>query len=126
MNSLPKNLALVAVGSRVGRCYGHIITSVVTMDRHPRWSGRRGVHRGRIASGPASAGVRWPDGATAYGSCRPQLVIVGDADEAPDGGPPFVKLLRGGRKIEKQLRMLGLLLAWVAVTDVWTAMRYDF
>ena len=105
MNSLSKNLALVAVGSRVGRRYGDIITSVIATDRHPRWSGwRRGVHRGRIASGPASAGMRWPDGATAYGSRQPQLIVVGDADEAPDGGPPFVELLRGGRKIEEQLR----------------------
>ena len=61
------------------------------------------MHRGRIASGPASAGMRWLDGATAYGSRRTQLIIVGDADEAPDGGPLFVKLLRGGRKIEEQL-----------------------
>ena len=87
MNSLLKNLALVAVGSRVGRRYGDIITSVIATDRHPWWPvWRRGVHRGRIASGPTSAGMRWLDGATAYGSCRPQLIIVGDADEAPDGG----------------------------------------
>ena len=102
MNSLPKNLALVAVGSRVGRCYGDIIMSVVAMDRRLGWPGwRRGVHRGRIASGTASAGMRWPDGATAYGSCRSQLIVVGDADEAPDGGPPFVKLLRSGREVEE-------------------------
>ena len=83
MGSLPKNLALVAVGSWVERQYGDIITSIVAMDRHPRWSGwRRGVHHGRIASGPASAGMRWLDGATAYGSRRPQLNIIGDADEA--------------------------------------------
>ena len=102
MNSLPKNLALVVVRSRVGRSYGDIITSVVTTDRHLWWLGwGRGVHCGRIASGPASAGMRWLDGATAYGSFRPQLIVVGDADEAPDGGPPFIKLLRSGRKVEE-------------------------
>ena len=127
MNSLPKNLALIAVGSWVGRRYGDIITSIVATDRHPRWPvWRRGVHRGRIASGPTSAGMRWLNGATAYGSRRPQLIIVGDADEAPDGGPPFVELLHGGRKIAEQLRALGFPLAWVAAKAVWTAMRLDF
>ena len=73
---LPKNLTLVAVGSRVGRCYEDIITSVVAMDRHPRWPvWRRGVHRGRIATGPSSAGMRWLDGAMAYRSRRPQLIV---------------------------------------------------
>ena len=61
------------------------------------------MHRGRIAPGPASAGMRWPDEATAYRSHRPQLVVVGDANEAPDGGPPFVELVSGGRKMEEQL-----------------------
>ena len=80
--------------------------SVVATDRCPGWPGWRwGVHHGRIASGTASAGIRWPDGATTYGSRRPQLIVVGDANEAPDGGPPFVELLRGGRKIEEQLRV---------------------
>lgn len=62
------------------------------------------MHHGRIAFGTAFAGMWWPGGATAYGSRRMQLIIVGDADEAPDGGPPFVELLRGGRKIEEELR----------------------
>ena len=105
VSSFPKNLALVAVGPRVGRRYRDVITSVVMTSRHPRrlaW--RRGVHRGRIASGPASSGMQWLDGATTYGSCQPQLIVVGDANEASDGGPPFVKLLRSGRKIKEQLR----------------------
>ena len=105
MSSLPKNLTLVAVGSLVGRCYGHIITSIVTMGRHPRWPvRRRGVHRGCITPGPTSTGMVRLDGAMAYGSRQPQLVVVSDAGEAPDGGPPFVKLLRSGRKVEEQLR----------------------
>ena len=105
MNPLPKDLTLIMVGSQVGRCYGDIITSVIATDRRTRWLvQRRGVHRGRIASGPAFAGVRWLDGATAYGSRRPQLIVVGDADEASDGGPSFLELLCGGRKIEEQLR----------------------
>ena len=84
------------------------------------------MHRGRIASGSASTGMRWPDEATAYGSRRPQLIVVGDADEAPDGGPPFVELLRGGRKIEEQLCALGLPLVWVATRAGWTAIHLDF
>ena len=102
MSPLLKDLALIAVGPRVGRCDGDIITSIATMGRRPGRSGRRrGVHRGCIASSMVSAGMRWPGGAMAYGSRRPQLVIVSDADEDPDSGPPFVKLLRGGRKIEE-------------------------
>lgn len=105
MSSLPKNLVLVAVGSRVGQCYGDIITSVVVADRHALWPGwRRGVHPGRIASSPTSADMQWLDGATAYESRRSRLIVVSDADEAPDGGPPFVKLLRSGRKVKEQLR----------------------
>ena len=105
MNPLPKDLTLIAVGSRVGRRDGDIITSVIATDRRPGWLGwRRGVHHGRIATGTASAGMRWPGGATAYGSRRPQLIILGEADEAPDGGPPFIELLCGGRKIGEQLR----------------------
>ena len=83
------------------------------------------MHHGCIASNTVSAGMRWPGGATAYRSRRSQLIIVGDADEAPDGGPPFVELLHGGRKIEEQLRALGLPLAWVVAKAGWTAMRLD-
>ena len=104
MSPLPKDLTLIAVGSRVGRRDGDIISGVVATSRRPGWLGwRRGVHRGCIASSMVSAGMRWLDGATAYGSRRPQLIIVGDADEAPDGGPPFIELLRSGRKVEEQL-----------------------
>ena len=127
MSSFPKDPALVAEGPWVGRRYGDIITSVVATDRHPWWPGwRRGVHRGRIASGPTSAGVRWPDEATAYGSRRPQIIVVSDVDEAPDGGPPFVELLCSGRKVEEQLRALGLLLVCVAAKAAWPLMRFDF
>ena len=83
------------------------------------------MHHGRIASGPSTAGMRWLDGATAYGHRQSHFIFVGDADEAPDGGPPFVKLLRGRRKIEEHLRVLGLSLAWVAAKAGWTAMRLD-
>ena len=70
--------------------------------------------------------MRWLDGATAYGPRRLQLIFVGDADEAPNSGPPFVELLRGGRKVEEQLRALGLLLVWAAAKAAWTVMRFDF
>ena len=105
MNPLPKDLTLIVVGSRVGRRDGDIIMSVATAGRRPGWSGwRRGIHRGRVASGVVSASTWQPGGATAGGFRRPQPIVVGDADEAPDGGPPFIELLRGGRKIEEQLR----------------------
>ena len=84
------------------------------------------MHCGCFASGTVSASMRWPGGATAYGSRRQQLIVVSDADEAPDGGPPFVELLCGERKVEEQLRALGLPRAWAAVRAGWTAMRLDF
>ena len=96
------------------------------MGRRPGRSGWRwGIHRGRVAFGVASASTWQPGGATADRFHRPQPIVVGDADEAPDGGPPFVKLLRGGRKIKEQLRALGLLLVWAAAKAGWTAMRLD-
>ena len=127
MNQLSKDSTLIAVGSQVARRDGDIITSVVATDRRPGWPGRRrGVHRGCIASSSVSTGMRWPGRAMTYGSFQPQLIVVGDADEAPDGGPPLVELLRGGRKIEEQLRALGLPLVWVAARAGWTVMRLDF
>lgn len=54
-------------------------------------------------------------------------LLLAIADEAPDGGPPFVKLLRIGRKNQGVVaRVLGLLLTRVAAKAVWTAMRLDF
>ena len=105
MSSFPKDLALVAEGPRVGRRYGDVITSVITTDRHPRWlAWRRRVHRGRSTSGPSTAGMRWFDGAPARGPRRSRIIFVGDGDEAPDGGPPLVELLRSRREVEEQLR----------------------
>ena len=104
MSPLPKDLALIAVGSRVGQRDGDIITSIAPTGRRPGRSGwKRGIHRGCVASGVSSASTWQLGGATADGFRRPQPVVVGDADEALDGGPPFVKLLHGGRKIEELL-----------------------
>ena len=127
MGSFSKNLALVAVGTWVGRRYGNIITSVITTDRHPRWlAWRRRVHRGRRTSGPSTTGMRWFDGAPARGPCWPQLIFVGDADKALNGGSPLIKLFRSRRKVEEQLRAPKLLLAWVAAKAAWTVTRSDF
>ena len=105
MGSLPKNLALVAVGPWVGLRYGDVITSVITTDRHPWWlARRRRVHRGRSAPGPSTAGVRWLDGASAQGARWSWLIFVGDTDEAPDGGSPLVELFRSKKEVEEQLR----------------------
>lgn len=103
--SLPKNVMLVAVDPRIGQRYGNIITSIITTDRHPRWLawGRR-MHRGCIAPSPSSAGMRWLNGAMAYGPRRSRLIFVGDADEAPDSGSPFVEPLLKRRKVEEHLR----------------------
>ena len=55
VGSFPKNLALVAVGPWVRRCYGNVITSVIATDRHPRWlARRRRVHHGRSTPGPST------------------------------------------------------------------------
>ena len=127
MNPLLKDLILIVVGSRVGRRDGDIVSSVVATNRCPGWPGwRRGVHRGYIGSSTVSAGTWRPGGAMAHEFRRPQLIIVGSADEAPHGGPPLVELRRGGRKIKEQLRALGLPLVWVAARARWTPKRLDF
>ena len=127
MSLLPKDLVLIVVGSRVGRHDGDIIMSVTVTGRRPVRSGWMwGVHRGHIATGMASA-CTWQLGeATADGFRLPQPVVVGDADEAPDGGPPFVELLGSRREVEEQLRAPKLPLAWVAATVVWIVARFDF
>ena len=127
VSSFPKALALVAEGPRVGRCYGDVITSVVTMGRRPRrLARRRRVHRGRNSPGPPSASMRWLGVAPTRGPARSPIVFVGDGDEAPDGGPPLVELLRSRSEVEEQLRAPKLLLAWVAATAAWTVARFDF
>src|SRR4051812_10672668 len=100
MDSLPKNLALIAVGPWVGRRYGNVITSVVTTDRH-RWQLARGrrVHCSCGSPSPSTAGMWWLDGAPTRGPCRSRIIFVGNGDEAPDGGSPLVELLRSRREV---------------------------
>ena len=105
VSSFSKNLALVTVGPRVGRRYRDVITSVVTTGRRPRrLARRRRVHRGRSSPGPPNASMWWLGGAPTRGPRRSRIVFVGDGDEAPDGGPPLVELLRNRREVEEQLR----------------------
>ena len=105
VGSLPKKLAVVAVGPWVGRRYGDVITSIITSDWHPRqlaWGKR--VRRGCSTSGPSTAGMRWLEGVSARGPRWLRLIFVGNADEAPYGGSPLVELFHSRRKVEKQLR----------------------
>jgi len=76
--------------------------------------------------GPSTAGMRWPDGPTAYGPRWSRLIFVGNADEAPDDGSPFVELLNSRRKVEEQLRALELLLVQAAAKSASTVTRFDF
>ena len=127
VSSFPKDLALVAECPRVGRRYGDVITSVVATGRRPRGlARRRRVHRGRSSPGPPSTSMWWLGGAPARGSRRSRIVFVGDGDEAPDGGPPLVELLRSRREVEEQLRAPKLLLVWVVAKATWTVTRSDF
>ena len=62
------------------------------------------MHPGCSSPGPPSASMWWLGGAPTQGSRRSRIVFVGDGDEAPDGGPPLVKLLRSRREVQEQLR----------------------
>ena len=102
MGSFSKNLALVAVGPWVGRRYENVITSVIMTDQHRRQLPRgRRVHCGCSSTGPSTAGMWWLDGAPARGPRGSRIIFVGDGDEAPDGGPPFIELLHGRREVEE-------------------------
>ena len=61
------------------------------------------MHRDRSSLGPPSASTWWIGGAPARGPRWSRIVFVGDGDEAPDGGPPLVELLRSRREVEEQL-----------------------
>ena len=62
------------------------------------------MHCGCSSPGPSTASMWLLDGAPSRGPCRSRIIFVGDGDEAPDGGPPLVKLLRSRREVEEQLR----------------------
>ena len=62
------------------------------------------MHRGCSTSGPSTTGMRWLDRALARGPSWPRLILVGDADEASDGGSPLLELFRSRREVEEQLR----------------------
>ena len=61
------------------------------------------MHHGCIAPGPPIVGMRWLDGAAAYGPRWSRLIFVGNVDEAPDSGSPLVEPLRIMRKVKEQL-----------------------
>ena len=62
------------------------------------------MHLDRSTPSPPGAGMWWLGGAPARGPCRSRIILVGDGDEAPDGGSPLVELLRSRREVEEQLR----------------------
>ena len=69
MFSFPKDLALVTVGPRVGRCYGDFVARNVATGWRPRYRARRRrVHRGRGAAGFPATGVWDSIGASTRGS----------------------------------------------------------
>src|SRR4051812_31670827 len=104
LSSLPKDLPLVADGSRVGRRRRNVVAGVGPVSQRllSRPRGRR-VHRGRGIPGPPTVGTRRLDRTSARGSRWEWLVFVGEANEASNGGSPLVELLRSGQEVEKQL-----------------------
>ena len=105
MFSFSKDLALVTVGPRVGRCYGDFIARNVATGWHPRdRARRRRVHRGRGAAGFPATGAWDSVGASTRGLHRNWFVFVGHRNKASDSGSPFVDCPHSGRKMEEQLR----------------------
>ena len=127
MFSFPKNLALVIVGPRVGRCYGDFVARNVATGWRPWYRARRRrVHRGRGAAGFPATGAWSSIRASTRGLHRTRFVFVGHRNKASDTGSPFVEFPCSERKIEEQLRAVGLLLALVAAKPARIAVRFDF
>ena len=104
LGPFPKDLTLVAAGSRVGRRCGNVVIDVGSTGRWLFPRPRGGVHRGRSVSGPPIAGMHRLVRTLVRGSRRERLVFVGEVDNASDGGSPLVELFRSRRKVEEQLR----------------------
>ena len=127
MFSFPKDLALVTVDPRVGRCYGDFVARNVATGWRPRYRARRRrVHRGRGTAGFPATGAWDSVGASTRGLHRTRFVFVGHRNKASDSGSPFVEFPRSGRKVEEQLRAPGPLLASVAAKPAQIATRFDF
>ena len=128
MGSFPKNLALVTVGPRVRRRYGDFVACNVATSWRPwyRARRRRRMHRGREAANFPATGAWDSVGASTRGLHRTRFVFVGHRNKASDTGSPFVEFPCSERKIEEQLRAVGLLLALVAVKPARIAARFDF
>src|SRR3954467_550096 len=96
-----KNLALVATSSRVRRRSG-----VVVMDgpasRRPLPLVRR-VRGGRTPASLGSIGSRLGGRPRLRRAGLPRRVAVGETDEALNGGPPAVELVRRWRVVQEQL-----------------------
>src|SRR3954471_21317235 len=92
-----KDLALVAMSSRIRR-RSRVVVVVGPASRRPLPL-VRGVHGGRTPASLGAIGLRlggWPQLRRAG---LPWRVAVGETDEALDGGPPTVELIRRWRVV---------------------------
>src|SRR3954471_10029815 len=94
---LVKDLALVATSSRIRR-RSRVVVVVGPASRRPLPL-VRGVYGGRTSASLGAIGLRlggWPRLRPAG---LPRSVAVGETDEALDGGPPTVELVRRRRVV---------------------------
>ena len=97
MSSFLENLALIAASSRVRRRGG--VGVEVGPASWRSWPSRRGVHGGGTPSGLVGVGLRLGVLPGFRGARLPGLVAVGEVDEALDGDPPVVDLVRRWRVV---------------------------
>src|SRR3954467_14028138 len=92
-----KNLALVAMSSRIRRRSG-VVVVVGPASRRPLPL-VRGVHGGRTPASLGAIGLHLGDWPRLRRAGLPRSVAVGETDEALNGGPPAVKLVRRWRVV---------------------------
>src|SRR4051812_47713218 len=95
--SFVKNLALIAMSSRIRR-RGRVVVVKVPASRRS-WPLGWGVHGGRTPTGLGAIGSRLADLPRLRRTRLPRGVAVGKADETLNGGPPVVELVRRWRVV---------------------------
>ena len=133
LGPFPKDLTLVAAGSRVGQRGGNFFTDAGSTGRWLllRLAGRhrrghlfpppRPAAPGALCPSPGGGAGEWTVVAASLvpptaslrrlvrtpvqGSRWERLVFVGEADKASDGGSPLVELLCSRREVEEQLHV---------------------